>query len=115
MSVSLLASESSSPPEPIKFCRSDNPIPSVPSIVATDSLVLCSDGTKDESRSLVSSSNVGFPSELGLPPKRGSEFASRAWWFELKSAGVAGADSIGEEADECEVNDGGTSGSSSKS
>ena len=61
------------------------------------------------------SSNVGFSSELGLPPKRGSGFTSRVWWFILKSAGVGGADSIGDEADECEVNDGGTSGSSSKS
>ena len=75
MSVSLLASESSPPPEPIKFCRSDNPIPSVPSTVATDSLVLCSDGRKDESRSLVSS-NVGFSIELGPPPKHGSDSTS---------------------------------------
>lgn len=75
MSVSLLASESSPPPEPIKFCKRDSPMPSVPSTVAIDSLVLCSDGTKDESKSLVSS-NVGFSRELGLPPKRGSDSTS---------------------------------------
>lgn len=111
MLISLLASESSPPPEPIKFCRSDSPIPSVPSTVAIESLVLCSDGTKDASRSLVSS-NVGFSGELGLPLKRGSGFTS---WFEKKSAGVAGSDSIAEGAGEYEVNEGGAGGSSSKS
>ena len=61
------------------------------------------------------SSNVGFSSELRLPLKRGSDFTSRVWWFESKSAGVAGTESIAEEAGEYEVNDGGTSGSSSES
>lgn len=87
-------------------------MPSAPSTVATDSLVLCSDETKDVSRSLVSS-NVGFSSELGLPPKRGLDPAPRVWWPESKSAGVGGADSIAEEADEYEANDGGTKSSSS--
>lgn len=61
------------------------------------------------------SSNVGFSSELGLTLKRGPDSTSRLWWFESKSAGVAGTESIAEEAGEYEVNGGGTSGSSSKS
>ena len=114
MSVSLLASESSSPPEPMKFCRSDNPMPSAPSTVSTDSRVLGSDGAKEGSRSLVSS-NVGFSRESRLPPNLCSDSTPRVRWFESKSAGVAGADSIAEEAEEYEADDGGTNGSSSKS
>jgi hypothetical protein len=107
MSVSLLAPESSSLVVPMKFCRSDNPMPSAPSIVATDSLVLCSDGRKEDSNSLVSS-NVGFSSEVGLPPECGWG-PSFLVWFESKSASVAG--SIGEGGCEHKVNDFGGIGS----
>ena len=88
-------------------------MPSVPSTVATDSLVLCSDGTKEDSSSLVSS-KAGFSRRVGLPPACdwSSTFCE---WFRSGSAGVAGSDSIAEEEDEYEANDDWGIVSSSKS
>jgi hypothetical protein len=113
MSVSLLASESPSPPVPMKSCRSDKPMPSAPSMVPTDSLVLCSDGTKEDSRSLVSS-NAGFSIGAGLTSKRSCDSAPLVR-LESKSAGVAGADSIAGDSDEYEDEGGCGVGSSSNS